>query len=156
MFNAEALANKNTQAFSRLDLEHPLSTCSSYPIVLEDKSWLSCEHYYSANIVRSRSIAAKIEQAPDGIAAYMLARPWYRWKRLDYKKIRAVLMTRALYTKVQMYEDVRDALLATGDDKIIETSLYDYYWGIGRDLRGENHLGKIWMDIRKKISEQTE
>ena len=61
-------------------------------------------------------------------------------------------MTRALYTKVQMYEDVRNALLETRDNLIIETSQYDYFWGIGRDLRGHNHLGKIWMKIRDKIN----
>ena len=60
-------------------------------------------------------------------------------------------MTRALYTKVQMYEEVRQTLLATTDELMIETSLYDYYWGVGRDQRGENHLGKIWMEIREKI-----
>jgi len=121
---------------------------------LEDKNWLTCEHYYSASVVRSSSIAEKIEAAPNGLAAYELAKPWYRWKRTDFKQVRIVLMTRALYTKVQMFEEVREALLATGDNKIIETSLYDYFWGVGRDMRGENHLGKIWMDIRRKLIEQ--
>jgi len=62
-------------------------------------------------------------------------------------------MTRALYTKVQMYDEVKQALLDSTDELMIETSLYDYYWGVGRDQRGENQLGKIWMSIRKKITE---
>lgn len=150
------LTKENAYRFSRFDIEHPLSTCSHHPIVLEDKNWLTCEHYFQAKSVRSVSLAERIEKAPSGAEAFELAKPWWRWKVQDYKKLRKVLMTRALYTKVQMYDEVKEALLATTDELMIETSLYDYYWGVGRDQRGENQLGKIWMDIRKKITEQAQ
>lgn len=145
------LTKENAYRFSRLDVDHPLSTCSQHPIVLEDKNWLTCEHYFQAKSVRSESLAESIERAPSALAAIELAKPWYRWKVRDFKKIRRVLMTRALFTKVQMYEEVRQALLATEGELMLETSLYDYYWGVGRDHRGENQLGEIWMDIRKKL-----
>lgn len=146
------LSNEHAHQFSRFDKDDPLSTSSPHPILLDDENWLTCEHYFSANSVRSVSAVQKIASAPTALDAYKYATPWYRWKRSDFKKVRVALMTRALYTKVQMYEEVRDALLATEDKKIIETSQYDYFWGIGRDLRGENYLGQIWMDIRRKIS----
>lgn len=147
------LTKENAYRFSRFDTEHPLSTCSAHPIVLEDKNWLTCEHYFQAKSVRSASLAKKIENAATGRQAHDLAKPWYCRKVADYKKIRRVLMTRALYTKVQMYAEVKEALLASTDELMIETSLYDYYWGIGRDQRGENHIGHIWMEIRKKLQE---
>lgn len=140
--------------FSRFDSDNPLSTCSSHPILLEEKNWLTCEHYYNAKITLSPALVATIEKATSGQAAFELTKPWYRWKHKDWKRQRAVLMTRALYTKVQMYDEVREALFSTGNDKIIETSLYDYYWGVGRDGRGENQLGMIWMDIRHKLREK--
>lgn len=150
------LTKENAYRFSRFDTEHPLSTCSPYPIVLEEKNWLTCEHYFQAKSVRSSSLSQKIDTAPTGLEAFELAKPWYHWKIKDWKKLRRVLMTRALYTKVQMYEEVREELLRSDNELIIETSLYDYYWGVGRDQRGENQLGKIWMDIREKIKKETQ
>lgn len=148
------LTKENAYRFSRFDIEHPLSTCSKHPIVLEDKNWMTCEHYYQSKIVRSSSLVEQIDKALTGQEAYELAKPWYRSKVKGWKKMRAVLMTRALYTKVQMYEDVKDELLSTNDELILETSLYDYYWGLGRDMRGENQMGKIWMDIREKLKSE--
>jgi len=135
----------------RLDASQLLSSCSPHPIQLEDREWKTCEHYYCFKIVRSASVAEKIDAAATGREAYELANPWYRHKLSDWKKVRAVLMTRALYTKVQMYPEVKEALLATGDKKIVETSQYDHYWGLGRDGRGQNEFGKIWMNIRDRI-----
>ena len=98
-------------------------------------------------------MAARIAHASTGQQAAELAAPWYRLKVSDYKKRRATLMTRALYTKVQMYPEVKEALLATAEQKIVETSAYDYFWGIGRDARGVNQLGQIWMNIRSKLKD---
>jgi len=150
---AADLTNEEAVKFSRFDEQDPLSTCSAHPILLEDINWLTCEHYYSSSIVASATAKSNIISAAAGLQAYEIARPWYRRKIKNWKKMRATLMTRALYTKVQMYDEVREALLATEDNRIVETSMYDYFWGLGRDQRGENTLGKIWMDIRKKITE---
>lgn len=142
---------ENAIKFSRFDAEDLLSTCSKHPILLEDNNWLTCEHYFSAKLAASTILAKKIASAASGREANTLIQPWYRPKIRGWKQTRKVLMTRALYTKVQMYDEVKQALLATEDTMIIETSQYDYYWGVGRDLRGENTLGSIWMDIRDKL-----
>lgn len=55
---------------------------------------------------------------------------------------------------MQQHREVRDYLLATGELTILETSLYDHYWGLGRDQRGLNILGHVWMDIRTKLRQQ--
>jgi ribA/ribD-fused uncharacterized protein len=55
--------------------------------------------------------------------------------------------------KCRSHAEVASALLKTGDKTIVENSQYDYYWGCGRDGRGENRYGKILMDIRTKLSE---
>jgi hypothetical protein len=60
-------------------------------------------------------------------------------------------MTRALYTQCHAYPDFAAALLATGDRPIVETAQYDYFWGVGRDQRGENHYGKVLMKLRDKL-----
>lgn len=137
--------------FSRFDLTNPLSTCSEHPILLEDINWLTCEHYVQARTLRSAQHASKVASLQSGEKANAYGKAWYRAKIADYKTTAPILMKRALYTKVQMYDEVREALLATADRLIVETSQYDYFWGIGRDQRGLNHIGKAWMDIREKL-----
>lgn len=137
--------------FSRFDLTNPLSTCSEHPILLEEQRWLTCEHYFQAKTLRNSQHAKKAATLLTGEQAYQYGKAWYRSKISDFKITAPVLLKRALYTKVQMYAEVHQALLATGNQLIVETSQYDYFGGIGRDQRGLNHIGKAWMDIREKL-----
>ena len=49
---------------------------------------------------------------------------------------------------------IAEALLATGDTHLIENNNYDYFWGCGRDRRGENMYGKVLMNVREKLREE--
>jgi hypothetical protein len=90
-------------------------------------------------------------RASTGQKAHELGTKRFKRKVKGWKDKRRVWMTRALYRITAEYPSVKTSLLATGDTLLIETSLYNHYWGIGRDQRGENMLGKVWMDIRQKI-----
>ena len=142
----------NAILFSRLDENSVLSTVSDHEIFLEEERWKTAEHYFQISSVVREPIRQKMRELSSGIAVYKLGKPWYRRKRSDFKSVRIALMTRALYTKVQMYEEVRQALVETQDQLIVETSAYDHFWGVGRDQRGENKLGEIWMNIRTRIT----
>lgn len=136
--------------FSRFD-DSPLSTTSPHPFVLEDTEWSTVEHYYQSSKVRNRTYAADIAAQPSAMNAYQKGNVWWRRKRMDFHRVRVVLMTRALYSKACQHPEVADYLLQTGDQLLVETSQYDLFWGIGRDQRGQNHLGRIWMDVRGKL-----
>ena len=138
--------------FSRFDRDHWLNS-SSRSILLEDVEWKSAEHYVCSKIAGNTRLAKQISEADSAEEANRLIKPWYRMKVKGWKNMRRLYMTRALYTAVQMYADVREYLLATDDQLIAESSQYDHYWGVGRDWRGENMLGHVWMDIRKKLRE---
>lgn len=150
MFEHETESEK-ALAFSRFDTSTWLSPSSLHSFELDDFTWPTAEHYFQANMVAKQTARDKILQAPTGKQAHEIGSPWYRSKRKDWKKVRKTLMTRALYTKAMTHADVKKALLATGDQKIVETSMYDHYWGLARDQRGENTLGVVWMNIREKI-----
>lgn len=141
-------------AFSRFDSDHYLSTHSSHGFELEERYWPSAEHYYQSSKYTGGSYAERIAGSIAPEAAYHLGNVWWRRKRGDFKASRKTLMTRALYSKAIQNSDVAEALLATGEQLIIENSAYQHYWGIGRDQRGENQLGKIWMDIRQKLHQK--
>ena len=39
----------------------------------------------------------------------------------------------------------------TDTRKIVESSMYDYYWGCGQDGGGHNTHGKVLMAVREKL-----
>ncbi len=150
---APDLDNEKALRFSRFDPDHPLATCAR-SIYLDEQEWPSAEHYVHAMLAGTDELAQRTLKAPTAQAAYDLNKPWYRRKKRGWKNLRRVYMTRAIYTLVQMYPDVKASLMDTGDEMLAESSLYDHCWGVGRDWRGENMVGKVWMDVRAKLREQ--
>jgi ribA/ribD-fused uncharacterized protein len=64
----------------------------------------------------------------------------------DNEKI-AILKT-AVIKKFTSYSNLRDLLLSTGDEELIEANPDDYFWGEGADGTGKNMMGKMLMEIR--------
>jgi len=64
------------------------------------------------------------------------------------------VMTRAIYTKCRSHSDISNRLLETKTATIIENNNTDYFWGCGRDRRGNNIYGKVLMDVRAKLMEE--
>lgn len=143
----------NDVYLSRQDVNHPLSSYSKFSFHLDEADWPSAEHYYQARKFEDAAIREKIRQAPHPREAAKLAKQHKKHIRKDWKKIKATVMTRGIYMKCRSHEEVASALRKTGDKKIVENSAYDYYWGCGRDGRGDNMYGKILMDIRDKLTE---
>ena len=63
-------------------------------------------------------------------------------------------MTRGIYVRCRTHPELAEALLDTGDTKIVENSNFDYFWGCGRDRRGENRYGKVLMNVRARLREE--
>ena len=60
-------------------------------------------------------------------------------------------MKKCVLQKVLEYPAIKEILLNTGDEEIIEDSPIDYYWGCGKDGSGKNMLGIIIMVIRDEL-----
>ncbi len=154
---AEGLFSEKDEAtlyFSRSDDSQVFGAWSSHPFVLEDVEWPTVEHYYQAMKFDNPEYQNKIRQAATPKQARKLGRSRFKKRRNDWAKLKVVYMTRALYTKCKTYSDIAQELLDTGDRKLVENSLYDYYWGCGRDRRGENRYGQILMNVRGKLREE--
>jgi ribA/ribD-fused uncharacterized protein len=83
--------------------------------------------------------------------ARKLGRNRFRSIRKDWRDVKVVYMTRAVYTMCRTYPDIATKLLTTGSNRLVENSQYDYFWGCGRDRRGDNHFGKVLMNVRDKL-----
>lgn len=148
------IIDPNAIKLVRLSADEPLGCTAPRPFTLDDHQWPTAEHYYQAMKYPGRPRFDDIRQASSVELARKLGRGWLKRKRDDWAKVRTVVMTRALYTQCHANPDFAAALLATGDKPLVEVSQYDYFWGIGRDQRGENHYGKILTKLRDKLREE--
>jgi len=136
---------------SRSDESHLLSSFSRHSFFLDDADWQTVEHYYQAMKFADPRQRAAIARTESPEAARELAEKHRRAVREDWKTIRQTIMTRGIYIKCRTHPDVAEALLLTDSQKIVERSMYDYYWGCGRDGRGHNTYGKVLMAVREKL-----
>lgn len=75
----------------------------------------------------------------------VLMRPY--WDEIHKDRV----MEECVRAKFLQHKDLRDMLMATGDEELIEDSPIDSCWGCGKDGTGKNMLGKILMKIRKEL-----
>lgn len=71
--------------------------------------------------------------------------------RENWEQIKDIVMYDCVLAKFLQHKDLRDQLVATGDEELIEWSMIDWYWGCGKDETGRNELGKILMRVRQEL-----
>ena len=143
----------NAVFVSRTDPDDPLGSYQALPFFLDDAEWPSIAHYFHAMKFADPAMREKIRQAPTPAKAARLGRSRLKRIRRDWRDVRITVMTRAVYISCRSHPQQADALEKTGDNLIIENNSYDYFWGCGRDRRGDNHYGKILMNVRSKLRE---
>ena len=71
--------------------------------------------------------------------------------RSDWQQVKDDVMRTAVRRKFETHARLREQLLATGDEELVENAPNDYYWGRGRSGTGKNMLGRILMEVRKEL-----
>lgn len=114
--------------------------------------YMTTEHAYQASKTLDQEERWQIALCPTASKAKKLGR--LCTLRPDWEDIKLQVMYEVCWEKFQIPE-LREALLETGDKELIEGNWWsDFYYGMcmrGGELIGENHLGKILMEIRYKI-----
>ena len=123
---------------------------SFYPAILcyEEIMYPTAEHAYQAAKSGSREIKLIIAALHSPGQAKKYGR---EMKILPYwNDVKLIVMSRVVRVKFK-HPALRQWLLDTGDEKLIEGNTWgDTYWGVCRG-EGENHLGRIIMSIREEI-----
>ena len=71
--------------------------------------------------------------------------------RTDWEQIKVGVMKDLVLQKFTKHKELKEKLLATGDAYLEETNTWnDIFWGVCKG-KGQNHLGKILMEVRKEI-----
>lgn len=78
--------------------------------------------------------------------------------RADWEEVKYPLMVEVCYAKFSQNEDLKEILLSTGDQILVEntTAWHDNVWGNCeckkcQDKVGKNLLGKVLMEIRGQL-----
>lgn len=164
-----------TDAYGELSNYYVLSA----PLVYKKKTYASSEHLYHAlkflgpgASSESLAYAEVIRNAKTPNMAKVLAKQrvggGYAWRealnpaieaalaqgvrpRADWDKVKLDRMCLVLVLKFKQNEHCREVLLSTGDKRLVEHSSNDKFWADGGDGSGENHLGKLLVQVRRRL-----
>jgi hypothetical protein len=131
------------------------SNFSAHPFTLDNQRWRTSEHYFLAmkfyphwdHITAIREMHSPMQAARAGRSRARPLRP-------DWEDAKDDIMRRAVMAKFEAHADIRDILLGTGDEDLIENTTTDHYWGCGSTGTGKNMLGIILMETRTILRER--
>ena len=127
------------------------SNFSRHPIVLDGLEWPTSEHYFQAQKFAGTPHAEEVRRATTAMAAAEMGRERHRPLRADWEEIKDDAMRTAVRAKFSQHADLRESLLGTGDEHLIEHTANDRYWADGGDGSGRNMLGRILMEVRAEL-----
>lgn len=131
---------------------HALSPFSAHRIEIWGEAFPTAEHAYQA---------ARILPGPERDAIKHATSPMNAWREGQKYKHRAdlavpgfdklAIMEEIFRAKLEQHPDIADVLRESGTATLEKNIESDAYWGTGPDGRGENQMGKIWMELRAEL-----
>jgi ribA/ribD-fused uncharacterized protein len=137
--------------YSKSETHREFSNFAPFPVALDGVAWPSTEHYYQAQKFADAELREQIRKAAQPIIAKSLADKYKDRIRADWDAVKDEVMYRAVKMKFESHRKLRDMLLATGSEDIVECAPTDYYWGVGKDGTGQNRLGQILERVRAEL-----
>ena len=132
------------------------SNFSPHGVELDGVWWPTNEHFFQAQKFAGTPHADAIREVKTPKDAAKMGRDRSRPLRKDWEKVKEDVMRRGVLRKFETHAEIREVLLSTGDEEIVENSPSDYYWGCGKDGSGKNRLGVILMEVREELREGNE
>ena len=130
------------------------SNFSLHPIVIDGKTYKTNEHYFQSVKFVDPDYQEKIRLAPSPKEAKLLGSsrdhailPGWNQKRINVMKT----CVRAKFTQ---HDELKNLLLSTENNVLVEDSPSDTFWGCGKNRNGQNMLGTILMELRKELKSQ--
>ncbi|CAL9092491.1 unnamed protein product [Musa acuminata var. zebrina] len=146
------------------------SNYSPHPIQMPDENgnnltWSTMEHYYQAHkfvgvdnpLAKDAFEQIKMAKSPE--EASRLGRKLQRQRpevvRADWDSAKIDIMYGALKCKFSTYPHLEAMLCSTAGSVLVEASPHDLFWGGGREGEGLNYLGRLLMQLRTEILEES-
>lgn len=125
-----------------------LSNYWSSPMIIEDLTYPTVEHAFQASKTLDREKRREISNMGTPYRAKQAGRKLVLRPKWEEIKVDIMLF----YLRIKFQDPhLKQQLLDTGDDILIEgNDWHDTFWGICNGV-GENHLGKLLMQVRSEI-----
>jgi ribA/ribD-fused uncharacterized protein len=131
------------------------SNFSRHGFELDGYWWITSEHYFQAQkfVETDRAWFDKIRESNSPKESAKMGRDRNHPLRSDWEHVKDEIMQRAVLRKFTTHENLRQILLGTGNEDLVENFPIDYYWGCGKDGSGKNKLGEILIAVREILHE---
>lgn len=129
------------------------SNFSSYQVFYRGRLWPTSEHAYQAASFSgvNSELEERCFQARSAHEAYRIKRDNENEVRTSWSDEKIEIMYEICKAKLQQHPYVKEKLLLTNNELLVEDSPKDSFWGWGPDRKGRNELGKIWMRLREEL-----
>lgn len=121
------------------------------PIKLKGRIWKTTEHYFQAQKFAGTKWESHVRKTNSPGDAAREGRRRDLPLRRDWESVKDNIMREAVLAKFTQHKDLRDKLLATGHEHLVEHTHKDTYWADGGNGSGKNMLGRILMEVREKL-----
>lgn len=132
------------------------SNFSAHGFMLDELYWATSEHYFQAQKFVQTPYLEEVRQTKTPKDAANMGRNRSLPLRPDWNQVKDDVMRQAVMQKFRTHAEIREILLLTGDEVLVENSPIDYYWGCGKDGSGKNKLGLILMEVREILRQEEE
>lgn len=124
------------------------------PMVIDGHKYATVEHYYQSCKTIDPEEKERIRAQSNPAAARKLGQKVTLIANWD--DVKELAMFVGLSHKFRQNPDIAARLLATHDAELIEYAPWgDTYWGVDKDLKGENRLGRLLMVVRDMLCRET-
>ena len=133
------------------------SPYTAHAIDLDGFVYPTVEHAYQCQRYTDKKIIDEIRAAHSPVKAWETSSKYKDLQIPEFKDENHKLKTmkKLMRLKAEQHADVRQALLDSGDLKIVKHIITyppgDGFWDDGEDGKGLNHIGRMWMEIREEL-----
>lgn len=128
-----------------------MATYSAHGFYKQGIYWKTAEHYYQAHKFEDKAIRQRIINAETPKEASKIGRCREYEIKANWDEIRCKVMYEAVLCKFQTHADIREKLLDTGEEEIVEETTKENYWGCGPNKDGANTYGRILCQVREQL-----
>lgn len=112
------------------------------------------EHYYQSEKFADEKIKKEILNAKTPKIASNIGRDRNNPRKDNFKNIKLDVMYEGILEKFRQNREIACKLIETRNQEIIEATIDEYYWGIGKNKTGQNNIGKILVRVREQIKKE--
>ena len=131
-----------------------LANYSNHGFSIDGIYYKTVEHYYQAMKFDNDEIKKKIINAATPKEASNIGRDRNNIRIKDFKDYKIDVMHNGILEKFRQNRDIAYKLIETRNKDIVEATIDEYFWGIGKDKTGENNIGKIIVEVRERIKKE--